>query len=91
MYTGIGFLNPNKSIMCIYTQKKIFIYFLGKTVAFNLSKDISNPPFEIKQGSSENLRHQVLLNTIQSLKRNLEDHSASLQQTYRSTQNMYKY
>ncbi|KAH1029419.1 uncharacterized protein LOC109533843 isoform X2 [Dendroctonus ponderosae] len=63
----------------------------GKTVAFNLSKHVPNGAFEEKVLSSENLRHQVLLNTIQSLKRNLEDHSASLQQTYRSTQNVYKY
>ncbi|ENN80277.1 hypothetical protein D910_12093, partial [Dendroctonus ponderosae] len=65
--------------------------FIGKTVAFNLSKHVPNGAFEEKVLSSENLRHQVLLNTIQSLKRNLEDHSASLQQTYRSTQNVYKY
>ncbi|CAG9855274.1 unnamed protein product [Phyllotreta striolata] len=39
--------------------------------------------------SSENLRQQVLLNTIVNLKKNLEDHSASLKQVYRSSHNIY--
>ncbi|XP_066247572.1 uncharacterized protein [Euwallacea similis] len=63
----------------------------GKTVVFNLSKDMPNDSFENKVLSSENLRHQVLLNTIQSLKRNLEDHSASLQQTYHQKTYIYKH
>ncbi|XP_060537342.1 uncharacterized protein LOC132708784 isoform X2 [Cylas formicarius] len=62
----------------------------GKTVVFNLNSEAVSV-VKNKLGSTENLRHQVLLNTIQNLKRNLEDQSASLQQTYRSTQNMYKY
>ncbi|CAG9759802.1 unnamed protein product [Ceutorhynchus assimilis] len=60
--------------------------YSGKSVAFNLGED---PP-ENRVGSSENLRQQFLLNTMHSLKRNLEDHSASLQYTYSSSsQNMY--
>ncbi|XP_030746252.1 uncharacterized protein LOC115875049 [Sitophilus oryzae] len=63
----------------------------GKTVAFNLNNGMPNLSLENSLGSSENLRHQVLLNTIQNLKRNLEDHSASLQQTYKGTHHKYKY
>ncbi|KAF7267106.1 hypothetical protein GWI33_019603 [Rhynchophorus ferrugineus] len=62
-----------------------------KTVAFNLTNEMPNLSLENNVGSSDNLRHQVLLNTIQSLKRNLEDQSASLQQSYRNMHHMYKY
>lgn len=61
---------------------------VGKTVAFNMNSDT----FERKEyttTSAENLRQQVLLNTIASLKKNLEDHSASLKQVYRSSYNIY--
>nr|CAH7739353.1 unnamed protein product [Callosobruchus chinensis] len=42
---------------------------------------------ELCTGSDENLRQQVILSTIEKLKKNLEDHSASLKQL--STHNMY--
>ncbi|CAH1965053.1 unnamed protein product [Acanthoscelides obtectus] len=42
---------------------------------------------EFCTGSDENLRQQVILNTIEKLKKNLEDHSASLKQL--TTHNMY--
>ncbi|XP_050313419.1 uncharacterized protein LOC126748317 isoform X2 [Anthonomus grandis grandis] len=58
----------------------------GKTVGFNLNEEVG---YKNTSDSSENLRHQVLLNTIQSLKRNLENHSASLQQVYNSSQSIY--
>lgn len=37
------------------------------------------------QASAENLRQQVLLNTIANLKRSLEDQSASLKQVYKGS------
>lgn len=65
----------------------------GKTVAFNLGNDNSKTMMsnqkEYRTVSSENLRQQVLLNTIASLKRNLEDQSASLKQVYKSSQNVH--
>ncbi|CAH1377659.1 unnamed protein product [Tenebrio molitor] len=72
----------------------------GKTVAFNLNyENVCNnnsPPysptrFETQdyKNSSENLRQQVLLNTIANLKKSLEDQSASLKQVYRSSQNIH--
>ncbi|XP_056646120.1 uncharacterized protein LOC130451247 [Diorhabda sublineata] len=58
-----------------------------KTVAFNLTaKTLTQAECTV---SNENLRQQVLLNTIVSLKKNLEDHSASLKQVYRSSHNIY--
>ncbi|RZC36675.1 uncharacterized protein BDFB_000312 [Asbolus verrucosus] len=59
----------------------------GKTVAFNLNyENVCNNKYK---NSSENLRQQVLLNTIANLKRSLEDQSASLKQVYRSSQNIH--
>ncbi|XP_044256700.1 uncharacterized protein LOC123006347 [Tribolium madens] len=70
----------------------------GKTVAFNLNyENIYNnsPPysptrFEAQEykSSAENLRQQVLMNTIANLKKSLEDQSASLKQVYRSSHNI---
>lgn len=63
----------------------------GKTVAFNLDKDVNDymQSKGCRTNSTENLRQQVLLNTIVNLKRNLEDQSASLKQVYRSSHNIY--
>lgn len=63
----------------------------GKTVAFNLNKEVNDymQSKGCRTNSTENLRQQVLLNTIVSLKRNLEDQSASLKQVYRSSHNIY--
>ncbi|KAJ8936684.1 hypothetical protein NQ318_012503 [Aromia moschata] len=57
----------------------------GKTVAFKLTNEMN----DIVQSSTENLRQQVLLNTIVNLKKNLENQSASLKQVYSSSQNVY--
>ncbi|KAJ8918776.1 hypothetical protein NQ315_015096 [Exocentrus adspersus] len=56
----------------------------NKMVMFNLSRE-GNHGVQIKSSktnSTDNLRQQVLLNTIANLKRNLEDQSASLKQSY---------
>ncbi|KAG5873181.1 hypothetical protein JTB14_035234 [Gonioctena quinquepunctata] len=62
----------------------------GRTVAFNVvngtTDNFSNRELT---SSTENIRQQVLLNTIVNLKKNLEDHSASLKQVYRSSHNIY--
>nr|XP_015836673.1 PREDICTED: uncharacterized protein LOC661635 isoform X2 [Tribolium castaneum] len=66
----------------------------GKTVAFNLNYEniYNNSPtrFEAQEykTSAENLRQQVLMNTIANLKKSLEDQSASLKQVYRSSHNI---
>ncbi|CAH0562402.1 unnamed protein product [Brassicogethes aeneus] len=69
----------------------------GKTVTFNLNPNEYNQNSKMflhpntndyRAQSSENLRQQVLLNTIASLKRNLENQSASLKQVYKSSQNV---
>ncbi|XP_018577905.1 uncharacterized protein LOC108916179 [Anoplophora glabripennis] len=63
----------------------------GKTVVFNLKKEVNDymQSKGCRTSSTENLRQQVLLNTIVNLKRNLEDQSASLRQVYRSSHNIY--
>nr|XP_023016248.1 uncharacterized protein LOC111505637 [Leptinotarsa decemlineata] len=63
----------------------------GKTVLFNVASGASGYTSRKEQitSSTENIRQQVLLNTIVNLKKNLEDHSASLKQVYRSSHNIY--
>ncbi|XP_050519599.1 uncharacterized protein LOC114342588 [Diabrotica virgifera virgifera] len=68
-------------------RRKVYNQNGGKTVAFNLSNEGSTR--QECTSSSDNLRQQVLLNTIVNLKKNLEDHSASLKQVYRSSNNIY--
>ncbi|XP_063929432.1 uncharacterized protein LOC135141842 isoform X2 [Zophobas morio] len=71
----------------------------GKTVAFNLNyenvcNNVTDSPTRVLEtqdykNSAENLRQQVLMNTIASLKKSLEDQSASLKQVYRSSHNIH--
>ncbi|CAH1103215.1 unnamed protein product [Psylliodes chrysocephalus] len=69
-------------------RRKVYNHTSAKTVAFNMAAEETIFHKECTS-SSENLRQQVLLNTIVNLKRNLEDHSASLKQVYRSSHNIY--
>ena len=43
---------------------------------------------EENSSTTENLRQQILLNTIANLKKSLEDQSASLKQVYECPQNI---
>lgn len=58
-----------------------------KTVAFDIERNFKN--YEPIAKSTENLRQQILMSTLASLKRNLEDHSYSLKQVYNSSHNLY--
>lgn len=62
-----------------------------KVVAFNMDRNTveSFGQDDPITGSTENLRQQILMNTLVSLKRNLEDQSASLKQVYSSSHNLY--
>lgn len=62
-----------------------------KVVAFDMDRNTvqSFKTNENVTNSAENLRQEILMNTLASLKRNLEDHSASLKQVYRSSHNLY--
>ncbi|XP_025837445.1 uncharacterized protein LOC108742438 isoform X2 [Agrilus planipennis] len=74
-----------------FTDNKIFVHYNYKEGQLN--PDLNKPYICNRSGldvnnSGENLRQQVLLNTIANLKRSLEDQSASLKQVCRSSQNI---
>ncbi|XP_022908454.1 uncharacterized protein [Onthophagus taurus] len=83
----------NNAFCCPQSEPvKRKVYHQSKTVAFNLNYESicnleSRRPNE-RRNSTDNLRQQVLLNTITNLKRSLENQSASLKQVYNSSQNV---